>query len=477
MVDVSAAVQYFDLNIEEVLEHWPVPFAIREIIANALDEYAITGTPDPAIVKLGDAVWEISDYGRGVRYQHLTQNENAEKRGHPGVIGQFGMGLKDALAVFHRRGIGVRIQSRYGDITTTMRPKDGFPDIVTLHAAVSPPSDPRRVGTTVILRGVADSDIEAAKHYFLRYSGDTVLEDCEYGQVLARQDKKAPGNIYVKGLLVAQEENFLFSYNITSLTKKLRQALNRERSNVGRSAYTDRIKSILIASRSAEVAGALADGLGGYETGRIHDELNWLDVALHACQVLATHEKVVFVTAFDLHYGGPQVDYARDEGYRLVVVPDNIAEKLGGLADFEGKPLVDLDQYRQNWNESFSFTFVDPSAFSAAEHDVFELTGPVIAAAGLDLSRIRVKSIHISETMRLNDSGGQVVGVYEPENQRVVIRRDQLRTAVAYCGTLLHELTHAASGATDGTLQFEEALTTQLGVLAVATLKNRVAQY
>lgn len=471
MVTASAAEQYFDLNIEKVLEHWPIPFAVREIIANALDEQAITGTADPSIVKLGDSVWAISDRGRGVRYQHLTQKENTEKRRHPGVIGQFGMGLKDALAVFHRRGIAVRIQSRHGDITTAMRPKGGFPDIVTLHAAVSPPSEPHRDGTTVILRGVTDTDIDAAKQFFLRYSGDTVLEDCAHGQVLARPARKAPGNIYVKGLLVAQEENFLFSYNITHLTKKLRQALNRERTNVGRTAYTDRIKSILIGSRSAEVAGVLADDLAGYETGRIHDELNWLDVALHACQVLATHEKVVFVTAFQLAFGGPQVNYARDEGYRLVVVPDTIAGRLGRLADFDGNPLVDLDQYRRNWNDGFSFTFVDPTDFTAGEHEVFGLTAAVIAAAGLNLSRIRVKSIQISETMRLNESGDQVVGVYEPDTQRVVIRRDQLGNAVDYCGTLLHELTHAATGGIDGTLQFEQALTTQLGVLAVAALK------
>lgn len=472
MSAVGAAIQHFDLNIEKVLEHWPIPFAVRELIANALDEQAITGTAEPDITRLGDGVWAISDRGRGVRYQHLTQKENAEKRRHPGVIGQFGMGLKDALAVFHRRGIEVRIQSRHADITTAMRPKDGFPDIVTLHAAVSAPSEPHRDGTTVILRGVADTDIEAAKQFFLRYSGETVLEDCAHGQVLARPGRKAPGSIYVKGLLVAQEENFLFSYNITHLTKKLRQALNRERSNVGRTAYTDRIKSILIGSRSAQVAGVLADDLAGYETGRMHDELNWLDVAVHACQVLATHEKVVFVTALQLAFGGPQVNYARDEGYRLVVVPDTIAYRLGGLADLDGKPIIDLDRYREDWNNSFSFLFVDPSDLTAAEYEVFSLTEPVVAAAGLTLSRIGVKSIQISETMRLNDSGDQVVGVYEPDFQRVIIRRDQLGNAADYCGALLHELTHAATGGIDGTLQFEQALTHQLGVLAVTAVKT-----
>ncbi|MGH3712910.1 MAG: hypothetical protein ACRDT4_05540 [Micromonosporaceae bacterium] len=38
--------QFFDLNIEKVLEHWPIPFAVRELIANALDEHLITGTQE-----------------------------------------------------------------------------------------------------------------------------------------------------------------------------------------------------------------------------------------------------------------------------------------------------------------------------------------------------------------------------------------------------------------------------------------------
>ena len=39
----------FDLNIERVLENWTVAHAIRELIANALDEAALTGTQEPEI--------------------------------------------------------------------------------------------------------------------------------------------------------------------------------------------------------------------------------------------------------------------------------------------------------------------------------------------------------------------------------------------------------------------------------------------
>jgi len=460
----------FDLNIEKVLEHWTVPFAVRELIANALDEQALTGTADPDIYKDDAGRWHVRDTGRGVRYEHLTQKENAEKRRHPQVIGQFGMGLKDALAVFDRRGIDVTIRSRHADITTGRRPKEGFPDVITLHALVSRPSDPQRVGTDVILGGVKDADIEQAKHFFLRYSGETLLETTEYGDVLARADRWQPARIYVKGLFVAEEPNFLFSYNITKLSAPLRRALNRERSNVGRSAYSDRVKNILTACRSTAVAGPLADDLNGYVAGRLHDELAWRDVALHACRVLQTNEKVLFVTAWQMAADTAQLQYARADGYRIVVVPEDIAEALGGLTDLNGEPLVDLGRYRDEWNDSFSFTFVDPAAMTPAERAVYARTADITALARTDLHRAKVL---ISETMRLSNLGDPVLGIWEAADQRIVIRRDQLGGLASYAGTLLHEIGHMVSGTMDGTLDFEFELSRLLGVTAATALNQR----
>ena len=62
--------------------------------------------------------------------------------------------------------------------------------------------------------------MEAAKSFFLRYSDERLLESTEYGDVFDRARNKTrknqPPRIYVKGLLIAEEANFLFSYNITS---------------------------------------------------------------------------------------------------------------------------------------------------------------------------------------------------------------------------------------------------------------------
>jgi hypothetical protein len=252
--------QAFDLNIVKVLNHWSVAFAIREVIANALDEQTLTGSAAPQITKVGDGRWNIQDFGRGLRYQHLTQNESPEKRRHAQVIGQFGMGLKDALAVFDRRSVGVHIRTMHGDITTGQKAKAGFGDVVTLHAFVTDPSDPSMTDTLVQLSGIKDADIDAAKGFFLAFTGDTQLEQTRYGEVLARRQGSKIGRVYVRGLLVAEEPNFLFSYN-------------QERSNVGRGAYSPRVKDMLKACQSAAVANPLAADLAGYSRGSGHDEL------------------------------------------------------------------------------------------------------------------------------------------------------------------------------------------------------------
>jgi len=166
----------FDLNIERILEDWEVYHAIREVIANAIDEQVLTKTEPIKIWKDKEGKWHIRDFGRGLKYEHLTQKENDEKLRNPHVIGKFGIGLKDALATFDRHNVKVFIKSKYGNITIGKSQKHGFEDIITLHAYINPPSDPNFVGTEFILDGVTDEDIRKAKDLFLIFSGERVIE-------------------------------------------------------------------------------------------------------------------------------------------------------------------------------------------------------------------------------------------------------------------------------------------------------------
>lgn len=179
-------VRSFDLNIEKILEGWENRHAVRELIANALDEQALTGTKDIEI-GLRQGKWFIRDFGRGLRYENFTQNENQEKLANSEkVIGKFGVGLKDALATLNRHGVKVLIRSKYGNVTLDQRSKHGFSDVVTLHAIITPPHDLAFVGTEILFDELATKDVDEAKGFFLRFSGETELERTRFGSILKK---------------------------------------------------------------------------------------------------------------------------------------------------------------------------------------------------------------------------------------------------------------------------------------------------
>ena len=58
-----------------MLEEWTVAHAVRELIANALDE-ATFGGPSERVISLGgDDRWHGRDFGRGLHVEHLTPEE------------------------------------------------------------------------------------------------------------------------------------------------------------------------------------------------------------------------------------------------------------------------------------------------------------------------------------------------------------------------------------------------------------------
>ena len=122
-----SAPRLFDLNIEQILENWEVCHAIRELIANAIDEQVISKSKPIEISKDGDNLWHIRDYGRGLRIEHLTLNECQEKlQIDSGIIGKFGVGLKDALATLHRHGVQVFSPTYYA-VAAGCIPGDSLP--------------------------------------------------------------------------------------------------------------------------------------------------------------------------------------------------------------------------------------------------------------------------------------------------------------------------------------------------------------
>lgn len=457
----------FDLNIEKILENWDATHAIREIISNALDEQNLTATKEVEIYKNVNS-WIIRDFGRGIKYTHLTQNENQEKLSNPHVIGKFGIGLKDALATFDRRGIIAVAKSKFGIIKTEKIAKQGFNDITTLHAIIEDSVDVDFEGTEFVIVGITDEQMEAAKNLFLIFSGEQIIETTRQGQVVQKNNQY--GNIYINGVKVAEEENFLFSYNITNLSAAIKKALNRERTNVGRTAYTDSIKKILLASSKKEIAKILASDLANISFGTAHDELSWIDVQEHSVKILNQQGKYIFITAVEAMLHPDMCDQAKNSGREIVTITETLKAKISNSKDHSGNPIVDISQFVQEYNDSFSFNFIEPEELTENEKIVFKMGSHAIKAFGGIPNN--VQNIRISSTMRKDFSSTKTtLGCWDGATQSIVISREILSSSTDYYGILLHELVHAKTGFMDVTRDFETSLTNCLGSICDQLIK------
>lgn len=450
----------FDLNIEEILADWEPYHAVREIIANALDERILSKSKEIDIFKDDEGKWHIRDFGRGINRTHLTQKENQEKTKSKNLIGKFGIGLKDAIATFNRHNVSVRIISKHETIEIAMKVKRGFEDIKTLHAILSEPQDSDFVGTDFILAGINDTEIEKAKELFLQFKSTEPLEVTNYGSIYERENKK--GIIYINGLKVAEEEKFMFSYNITSLNKKIKKALNRERTNVGRAAYSDRIQSILLATKTEKVAELIGREFKRIQSGDMFDELGWINVQEHAVDLLNRAGKYVFLTTWEAMLHPNMMDDIRRDNKEPFIIPENLRHKIKGKSDFEGNPIVDINQYVSNYNDSFEFDFVQESELSKAEKKIYGYVEEIINVFGK--TPRTVKEIRISNNIRKDYFDNSVtLGVYDSSEELIVIHRKALKTLKSFAGTLVHELIHAKTGLPDINRDFETELTNIIG--------------
>ena len=464
--ELSMAIRAFDLNIEEVLENWQVEHAIREVIANALDEQVLSKTSEIEIIKDKQGDWHIRDFGRGLRIEHFTLNENEEKlNALSGVIGKFGVGLKDALATFHRRNIGVLIRSPFGTYRLKQEHKHGFDNIVTLHVEYDDTPNNMR-GTEFVLRSVTDADMAKAKSLFLKFAGEGILETNAYGQILRRKGDTA--RVYILGVFASEEPNFLFSYNITSLTDSMKKRLNRERLNVGRTTYADRVKAILKNAKSKEVGEVLIEQVEKRATGEQYDEMAWIEISQMALNLMHQRRKVAYFTEQELQSRPNILGNVRSDGYQVVVITEQQKAKLEAQVLSGGPQVRILETYVQEYNASFQYKFVDPAKLTREERRAYDFTPKILALVGLTGSR--VPQIRISETMRVTSDDTE--GVWDPSIPAIVIKRSKLSSLVGYAATLLHEVGHATTGTVDATPEFERVLTSYLGKTSAEALNR-----
>lgn len=469
-----ASVNLFDLNVGRALEHWQTAQALREIIANALDEQTLSQTPPIRIFKEAER-WRVRDFGRGLEARHFIFQENEEKATNAQSIGKFGFGLKDAIAVLHRKGVNVKVRSRFNEITFQWAQKHGFQDLDTLHAAVAGTSDKNFPGTEFIFENLEDYHIEAAKRYFLRYNHERMLETVRdsvrgtLGDILEKSEARAA--IYFNGVKVAEEDNFLFSYNIRYITKATRDKLNRERQNVGRDAYKNIVEEIVLNAKSEDVENALAKALRDKATVGAREELRWKKVTLLAVRIQNALQNTLF------YQDDERVNYysifqeALEENYVAIPIDAGLMREVKKTRDIKGGVIVDMKEYMRRREQNLSFDPLPPEVLTEDERAVFAQTDAILT--GIGGRPLNLRTVYIADKIGPPKNGREkgVLSFWDPQDGIIVLHRETLETIEKYAAALLEHVAAARSYAAPGSREYERELTRMLGALYKHALK------
>ena len=205
-----------------------------------------------------------------------------------------------------------------------------------------------------------------------------------------------------------------------------------------------------------------------YEEGTQHDELTYNDICVHACRILNSKDKVIFVTPQEQSTEKHLLDYAKGDGLEIITIPNVIKEKIQGIEDVEGNVIRDTSQYEHEYAESFEFEFISEAELTDSEKEVFSYKDKILNLVGIEI----VHDIKISETLRVGSTVCGVAGLWQSSDGQIIIKRDQLSNLRSFAGTLLHEIAHAISGSPDIDQGFEVALTSFLGKIGSDALQK-----
>ena len=132
----------------------------------------------------------------------------------------------------------------------------------------------------------------------------------------------------------------------------MKKKLNRERLNVGRTTYADRVKAILKNAKSKTVETLLVEQVEKRAAGDQCDEMAWIEISQMALNLMHQQRKVAYFTEQELQSRPNILDNVRSDGYQVVVVSDQQKAKLETQVLTGGRQVRTLETYIRRLNPS-----------------------------------------------------------------------------------------------------------------------------
>ena len=427
--------KYYDLNIKKILREWTIADALREIISNAIDESKISKTKEP-VIKKENGKWTITDFGRGIKISNFSQDENKEKLGTENMIGKFGVGLKDAIAVLSRFEIKFTIITKSFKAYPKLKNKEGFNE-ETIHIAIEENANPLLEGTQFVFENIKDEDIAKAKNNFLIFTNSTILFENEFGQII---QKEGNANIYVSGVKISQDKDYTFSYNITFISKKLDSKMNRERKSLGRDAYSDLIGKIVSDKIDQEVLNKLITN--EEESG----EMTRKEIRKLVYKELNKNGKIVFITNNEFEkLIGSQKEAIEIENKETKIIRNGDRDLIGKNG------LYGLKQFLEENEKNFTCEEALDTELSLEQKEHLKKAKKIMKSLDWVKKVVAIKK-HSFPTE-------EIYGFWtKREPNKLFLNKKALDTWKQTLITLIHEWAHSFHGFHDMTREFENDL-------------------
>jgi hypothetical protein len=324
-----------DLNLgKNVLEHWSVSDALREIISNALDEHTKHNIKKIPIIKQNkrNDYFEIMDYGTGIKLKDFIQNANMAKVNDERIIGTFGFGLKDALGVLCKKEIDFEILTNEYIFTPKYIKKQRGE---TLHIFVE--ENKRRMsdefGTRFVFKNLRTIDMNKAKQLFLQLNSDMpniLYEDKTHNKIFKFEGKKQ--SIYVNGVKIINNSGYHFSYDLNK-NKSFLTSFNRDRQNININIFKKPIQTILENLELFDVNNKILnkevfDNIKKILTSLKLKEFSYVDILRNLIEQLNSIDKYIFVDKSDKIHSSIIKEKIEKSKRTVFVLNDEIKKKF-----------------------------------------------------------------------------------------------------------------------------------------------------
>lgn len=414
--------QRFETGISENnLKHWGELHAVKEFLQNTVFAKTILG--DEINIKWEDGYAYMSNFPSSFTRGKLLigESDQADVAGAPG---QYGEGMKVAMAVARRCGLECKVQTTGFSVRPELEPSSLDDSVKALVFYIEDRLDDHAEGTEFKVE-CSKEIFEEAKSYFAVLNGldidrtknNAVLKDFE--------------GIYANGVKIT-ETPALFGYNFTDA-----ELINRDRSTVDMAKVQQRTRNLLGATEDEEIITEVVenivkdDSLLESQSGMFHSEhpTLWKKV-IHKL----FGKKVALATGTDTD------TQARYRKFKVLTKVPNIWQHF--FSDIGIHATNELRETTVDQNKHRKATPEENKNLGWAKRLVKMYYG--------DYGTVKV-----SEKV-IDGYGNDCWGLYDGEKDITWIKRELLSHKKQLFQTLLHETIHRVSGARDNTEEFTQ---------------------